>query len=513
MTLIFCLTGYGYISIHFMQAPVTRLSVRLELWSKWLGEVAIWLGILPLFVLCWYAHPSADDFLQANDVSKHGHWGYLRYMYLHWTGRYTAMIGWSFLNPVSYGQTQEGYGLVCFLLLLLLLGTLVLLVKTLVQGAGLTARQLWLAGASALLLIVYYLPSTAEYFYWLTGGGFNYLLPGILLLLALAALVTAVRVALPYRRYYLGAVAGLLFLAVGCNETIALPIVLTVWGIVLVESRRQQRLVGVGIALSVTIGCAVSFLAPGNAARAIEERAVSPGLLTSALSAIKFTVYCLINWLGNGVLPVVTVLLVPAFARLAQRPELPLNQLARHPLLLTLLIPAFLTAGFFPSFWVSNRTAPPRAENLLYLCFVVAWVLAAYSWVLYYVKTHTPSSSLRLPAFARWLLIAWLPVTFLTDYNHHLRNPGYRLSTNNSLLAYRDLLHGTAARYDAQLMARYRYLRSNASPHAQVAPLSNPSLTLLFSDITPDTADWANRAYAEFFNKQTIVIQTDISGK
>ena len=496
-----------------MKSVLLRYAPRINRAGYRAGEAAIWLGVLPLFILCWYAHPSADDFLQANDVRKHGHWGYLQYMYLHWTGRYTAMLGWSFLNPVSYGQVKAGYGLVCLLLLLALLSALVFLIHTLVWGAHLTTRQLWLTGAGALLLITYYLPSTAEYFYWLTGGGYNYLLPGILLLLALAMLAVRLRSSPPRQRYYLAATAVLLVLAVGCNETIALPTLLTTWGIVLLESGRQRRPVGLGVALAVTVGCAVSFLAPGNADRMIEERAVSPGILASGLSAIKFTAYCLINWLGNGVLLVVTVLLVPTFAHLANLPALPINRLARRPLLLTALVPAFLAAGFFPSFWVSGNPAPPRAESLLYLCFVVNWLLAAYAWVLYCVENGRILAVAHLPSFVRYALLAWLPLTFLTDYNHHLRNPGYRLSTNNSFLAYRDLLHGTASRYDAELTARYRYLQNSTVSHAQVAPLSDPSITLLFSDITADTTDWSNRAYAEFFGKKTIVIPHDASKK
>lgn len=496
-----------------MESVLLRYAARISQAIQRAGEAAIWLGVLPLFVLCWYAHPSADDFLQANDVRKHGHWGYLQYMYLHWTGRYTAMLGWSFLNPVSYGQVKAGYGLVCFLLLLGLLAALVLLIHTLVRGAHPTTRQLWLAGAGALLLITYHLPSTAEYFYWLTGGGFNYLLPGILLLLVMAMLAMHLQAPQAKRRYFLAAATALLVLTVGCNETIALPTLLTVWVVVLLESGRQKRLVGLGVALAVTAGCAVAFLAPGNAGRMVEERAVSPGILASGLSAIRFTAYCLVNWLGNGVLVVVTVLLVPTFARLTKLPALPINRLAKRPLLLTALVPAFLAAGFFPSFWVSGSPAPPRAESLLYVCFVVNWLLAAYAWVLYCVENGRSLAVPHLPRFARYALLAWLPLTFLTDYNHHLRNPGYRLSTNNSLLAYRDLLHGTASRYDAELTARYQSLRNSPAPYAQVAPLSDPSITLLFSDITADTTDWSNRAYAEFFGKKTIVIQHDAHGK
>ncbi|WP_310398176.1 DUF6056 family protein [Hymenobacter sp.] len=488
-----------------MKPVLAPAASRLRQLPARLGEVLIWLSVLPFFVLCWFAHPSADDFLQANDVAKHGHWGYVSYLYFHWTGRYTAMLGWSFLNPVSYGHDKAGYGLVCFLLLGAMLGALVWLLRTLLRGAGLTARQLGQAGAGLLLLIAFQLPNTAEWVYWLTSA-FNYLVPGILLLLALATLTLHIRQEQPARPYHLVSTAVLLVLAVGCNETIAVPVLLTTWGVVLHASRQQRRPVGWGVALAVSAGCAVAFLAPGNTARVVEEQVASPGVVGCGLRIINFGTYCLVNWLGNGVLVVVTVLLVPVFARLARRP-LPLHQLVRQPLLLTLLVPAFLAAGLFPVIWVSGNVPPPRAQNLLYLCFTVNWLLAAYAWVFYFVRSAPDLALFRLPAFARWLLLAWLPLVLFTDYNHHQRDPGYRFSTNNTLLAYRDLLHGRATRYDQQLTARYRYLRSTPSADVRIDTLADRPVTIFFSDISPNKDNWDNRAYAEFFRQKSIVAE------
>ncbi|UOG75024.1 DUF6056 family protein [Hymenobacter tibetensis] len=462
-------------------------------------------------MLCWYAHPSADDFLTANDVHKHGHWGFVQHMYLNWTGRYSSLLAQSFLNPVSYGNDKAGYGLVCLLFLLLLLVCLVLLLRTLLLGAGLTARQLWQAGASLLLLFTYQLPSMAEGFYWLTSS-FNYMLSAIVLLLALASLAMHVRTTHQGNSRYLTAVAVLLFLIPSFNESVALPLLVTVWGFTLLNAKRQHWAEW-QVALAISMGCAVSFLAPGNTVRSLKILAIPPDRFALTLNDIKYTAYCLVSWVGSGVLVVVTLLLVPLFARLTQLPELPINRLTRQPIVLTVLLPAFLAIGMYPAFWISGEVLPLRAHNILYLCFILNWLLAAYAWVSYFVRKQTAPVTWSIPSFIYLPLLAWLPFTFLTDYNHHLSNPGYRLSTNNSLLAYRDLLHGNAAHYDAQLSARYRYLRQTPVLHAAVPPLLKPPFTILFSDITTDTANWANRAYAEFFGKKTIRVAPEPVGK
>jgi hypothetical protein len=309
------------------------------------------------------------------------------------------------------------------------------------------------------------------------------------------------------------ATAGLLFLTVGFNETIAVPVLLTVFVFAALASWRQRRAVGVEVVLAVSVGCALAFSASGNSERMASGGLVSPGLVPSVVGVLKFMPYCLVIWLGNGVLVVVTILLIPLFARLARLPSLPINRLVRYPLLLTLLIPAFLAAGLFPSFWATGALPPPRALNLLYICFIANWMLATYAWVHYFVQqSATTAPPLRLPGFVRWTLLAWLPFTYFNDYNHRLL-PGYRLSTNNSFTAYRDLLSGAAARYDAQLTARYRFLQTTPLAQPTVAPLTDPPLTLLFSDITTNPTDWSNLAYADFFKKKSIVTRPDSIGK
>ncbi|MBF9223156.1 hypothetical protein I2H31_18780 [Hymenobacter sp. BT662] len=424
-------------------------------------------------------------------------------MYWSWSGRYTALVACSLLNPISFGQLGTAYKLACLLQLVLLFGALVALLRALLRGAAGTFRQLLQAGAGAFLLLVYHLPSTAECFYWLTAG-YTYVLAVVLLLLALAVLAASFGAQRAGRRLGIGAVAGLLFLAVGCNETVAVPVLLLAWAAVAVL-RGQARRNGLALALVVSLGCALAFAAPGNVARMHGEPFGKPGIWFCLTHTALFVAYCLVTWLGNGVLVAVTMLLVPALARLARFPDLPLHRFAQRPVLLTLLVPAFLAAGLFPSFWVRSAAPPLRALSLLHICFVLTWLLAAHAWVLYAARRREQPLLLALPGFVRGGLLVWLLCTFFTDYNHHLRDAGHRFSTNNSFLAYRDLLHGTAARYDAQLTARYAYLRGRAPLHAQVPALEATPIILLYGDIGPDSANWGNQAYAGFFHKKTIV--------
>ncbi|MCB2410423.1 DUF6056 family protein [Hymenobacter lucidus] len=469
------------------------------------------LSLLPFVALCWYAHPSADDFLTANDVSKHGHWGYISYMYYHWTGRYTAAALWGLLNPVAYGYITEGYGLVCLLMILLLPVAAYLLFRVLL-GEQYKRRYAWLAAGALTALFLFQMPSPAEGFYWITSD-YNYMVPACLTLLLLGALVRHANMpAGAARRKWLGVAALLASVVVGGNETNALPLLVGLGSFTLLRCIQQRRIDWEYMLLSAVVvaACAVAFLAPGNFVRMHEHRqqyTVLQAVDRGALSAYR----CLINWLGNGVLLAITVLLAPLSYRLSRVPDLPLNRLAQNPLFITLLLPVSVIIVFSLAHYATSTSMPPRSQNVLYLFFLVGWFVNAHAWARrYWSRATAPADA--VPAYAHWLLVGWVVLAFAVGHRFRARGREKVDNTNNIMLAYQDWLSGAAARYDAQLTARYQYLHSWESantPDVVVEPLRNPSKTLLFYDITPTTDDWSNQAYAEFFGKKSIRVSAE----
>ncbi|GAA4392229.1 DUF6056 family protein [Hymenobacter koreensis] len=463
------------------------------------------LCLLPFVALCWYAHPSADDFLTANEVRKYGHWGYIPFMYLNWTGRYTSTVLWGLLNPVSYGNTTEGYGLVCLLLILALPVVLYVLLQALLPGQF-RRFTLWVSSGVLTALFLVQMPSPAEGFYWITST-YNYLLPALLTLLALAALARRAAAATPAaRRRWLVAAGVLAVLAIGGNETNALVLALGVGGFTALRSLQRRRIEWeyVGLSAAIALACAAAFLAPGNFAR-LDQSAHASSVLEAADKAALSAYRGLVNWLGNGVVLALTVLLLPVGFRLRNLPNLPLNQLAQNPLFITLLIPVSLILVQFLAWWATNQPMPARSRNVLYLFFLIGWFLNAYAWARYFWRNST-RGTLRLPGYAQAALIGWIVVVFALGHTRKMRGREPHDNLNNVLVAYQDWLNGAAARYDAQLTARYQVLKAKgwSSEHVVVEPLQDPPRTLLFGDITPDVNDWSNLAYAEFFGQKSI---------
>ncbi|QNH62252.1 DUF6056 family protein [Hymenobacter sediminicola] len=486
---------------------LTPETIRRTFWRSgpWLLAAALILALLPFFALAWYSHPSSDDFLLANGLRDHGLLGYQRYMYLNWTGRYSSVLLWSLFNPVAYGGWELTYRLLPLFFLLAALVTFYSMLRGLLRSF-VSVRALWLSSATLLLLLLFQLPSTAEGIYWVTGM-YNYLLPALfaLLLLVILARYASTLEQAAKRRWLLAAVLVTVFV-IGANEVLALPLLVALSCFTILRAWQQKRLpLGYSLLTIVAaVACAVSFLAPGNYIRMASEPQHF-GVAKAAVLAAAAAGYCVINWLGNGVLLAVTLLLAPLSAKLAQQPELPLNQLTRNPLLITALLFGLLIVGFFPSFWATGMPIPLRARNMLYLFFLVGWFLQAHAWIRYLLhQGWWPQQP--LPAYVSVLLGAWLLLAFVTDHNLRLRGPEQLANSNNSVLAYRDWLGGSAARYDAQLTARYRQLQAApVNTICTVSALQEPPLSLSFLDLSAENPqDWTNQEYAKFFRKKEI---------
>ncbi|AYA38016.1 hypothetical protein D3Y59_13780 [Hymenobacter oligotrophus] len=459
--------------------------------------------MLPFLVLCWYAHPSADDFLMATQVDQNGHFGQITYLYMQWTGRYTSAVLWALLHPVTYGFITEGYGAVCLLMILAVPAAWYALLRMLL-GTQYGRWQLWLASGLLTLLFLYQMPSTAEAFYWITSN-FNYLLPALLSLIWLGALGKhASSTAARSRRNWLVAACLLAVVIVGGNETNAVPLLLGAGAFAILCSLEQRRIAWPYVLLALVVGaaCTATFLAPGNFVRldqSTRQYTVWQALDKGGLAAYRLVV----NWLGNGVLLALTVLLAPVGIGLHKVPTLPLNRLAKRPLLMLVLMAVSLMFLMFVAFWTTSLAMPPRSKNVLYLFFLVWWFLHAYAWARY-GWSKLGVQRLAVPRALQWGLILWVVVVFAFGHTRRMRGREPRDNANNIVVAYRDWLGGAAARYDRQLTARYAYLRTATPPDVMVERLLDPPATVLFSDLETNPNDWANQAYAEYFGKRSI---------
>lgn len=486
--------------------------------QKGLAALLVFLTVLPFVVLCFYSHPSFDDFSDAVQRRSTGFWAMQLDLYLHLTGRLFTSVLLSGASPLVFDGGLAYYWLAPLGTLALLGSGLYALVAAIVKQAWTWTSKLLAAGTLLALWLVQN-PSVAESVYWFNGLAV-YTIPCALLLFWLAVVVQWWPIEGRYRTVWLVLNVILGICVLWSNEIVALPLVAIVAGLCGWEwwRRRPRRQVHrwqlVGLLFWFCGALAFSLLAPGNLARAAMIDIAVPWYKV-VLGPPAASSYLLLNWLGSGVLLFSSALAVPLLVRLVhsvkKSPALTLLAALRPAQLLgagvALLL--ILPLSAVPSYWATGGLMPPRARASLYLLFLLGW----FTMLLVAVLVS------RSSAWQRWLMgagswprpvagLLWigLLLNLATDHNVRVTHRNVGRASNNAVLAYYDWFSGKAGRYDATLRSRYEKLRTIDELRVEVDALTSDTrpATLLYYDITTDSAFGVNRAYGTYFHKQTV---------
>jgi hypothetical protein len=466
--------------------------------------VGVVLVALPFVALSCYNHPSLDDILDAVTVRRLGFWAAQRHFYFTHTGRYATTVLLALINPLVYVRLETNWWPVA---VGFIVGTLFVL-RFLLSAVGFRTGNAWRGAGVLLGLWLAYAPGQAEGLYWFTGA-YTYVVSAWLLLLWACTLARYAAARQKQGQHTWGWAIALVILTVavaGTTEPVAFPFLLALLvGAGLSWWWDFGRLL-IGLAVLATVGCAVSFAAPGNFVR-MGAMGESFGVVKSLFYAGGVTGYLLMTWVGNPVLLAISGLVLPGLARMAQRrEELVVALLARVPAgILATALSSLLAAASCPAYHASGTGLPPRVRTTLYLLFVVGWFGVLLTWCCRQVCKEQPSPVwvvlTRGNLMPLWM--ALLGLFFLSDYNVQTRATMLGQGSNNVVRAYRQWLSGDAARYDAEVRARYRTL-AMGRPVVNIKPLQNRPELLYCFDIAGMTNTVFLRDYAYYFGVQQV---------
>ncbi|NTW32817.1 MAG: hypothetical protein HGB12_09365 [Bacteroidetes bacterium] len=147
--------------------------------NKILSNEKFWIALLillalPFFIISFFAHPSADDFILSAVVRDDGFLTHFKQVYFDWSGRYFGTLIVS-LNPLVFGW-DFGYKLLPIALLLLFYASIYSLIKNIFKEENFAPRK-HLISLIIFLLFINNIPSTSECIYWMTGS-LTYFLAG-----------------------------------------------------------------------------------------------------------------------------------------------------------------------------------------------------------------------------------------------------------------------------------------------------------------------------------------------
>ncbi len=468
------------------------------------GWVLYLLSLLPLLLLAFYDHPSADDinmgfaaheaFLRTgNPLAAIGEGLRMAWVdYCHWMGYFTSTALMS-VPPSVFGEGAYPAG--PLILLAAFSGATAFFLRQLLTGiAGMDKASAMTVAAATLLISVQSLPAgmaRVEAFYWYCSGA-NYILTYCLGLCFLALMILCS--ASDRRKRLLTALCCLLgFLTGGGNYMTALSvtIVSVITCIVLWIRGRKIPMQCLPTAFLLA-GFAASCLAPGNQTR--EAIVEGFGAVKSILLSLYYVMdLCIWQWTRFEHL-ILLLFLAPVFWHAAGRSPLTF----RYPLPVVVLAYGLAAANVTPPLYALANLDAGRLKALFYLQYVLLLVLTEgylIGWLRNRVLGFTGNRETP-----RWffptLAMAFAALSLLSarvDRDYYTAGE-----------AIRELADGTASAYREENRERLAILTDDTQAEVVLKSYANRPALLFYSDLSEDPEDWKCIGMARYYHKKSV---------
>lgn len=493
--------------------------------------VLYFVSIVPVLGLSFYDFPAADDysfswrgyraFLSGGAAAAEAFSAVPR-LYMTWQGNFSGVFFMS-LSPMIFGT--EYYYLTPFILI----GTLTFAVyyfshALFVRFLG-TDKTL-AAGISSvvLLILVHCMPQEArnEAFYWYNGGIYYVFLHslGLVFLGVLLHLVTDRKTGWRIYHFILSLLLALI-LGGAAYQTSLTYLLAGACGYILFllyyfrkipyggkeltyVQKRGGLLIGIPV-LVLAAGFAVSAIAPGNSVRA--ENFSGMGALKSIAVAYLYVFdYPLGEWLSFievCLLLILAILLNEAAKKAAWR--------FRFPFLAAVAALSFAAVPAVPSLYAQGDIAAGRIRAVFFIVTIFCLALLIFylsGWAIRTArKNESEEESSRQEGAgmaAANRLLAGILLFFVVSLSLRIASEPDCV-TGSSAAA--EILDGSAQRYAEEQQERTALLNDGKEVDVSLPKLTVSPYLLFHSDITQDPEDWTNKAFSQYYGKESVRVE------
>lgn len=417
-----------------------------------------------------------------------GYFGTLKWLYLNWSGRYSAMA--LLVMASSFVLHRTSVAVVALVVLSGLFISIRCLAKRLL-GGRFGPRMITICALAFLDLYLVNLTSCLECIYW-AAGAIGYM-GGNIATLATVSMVLAdgARESVTRRCLRMAAASVVAFLTVGFGE-VTMVVVVCVLGVVFLWrslSGRRVETVALAALGGSLVGSVVQCLAPGNAAREAGAT-VHHELVGSIRWALVHGWWWAEIWMSPSTIVAGLIVLLLAAWRI-RSPWTRLGSVAA--LFITVLVGVGLHLGtLFLYAWATNGEAPPRVLSVQHLVLLVSGLLAAAFLGFFLFPAGIPR---RFDGAARRAAVA-MAVVFLAAL----------WGGRNVPIALRDL-RDSVLPYQREWTERERYIGeaiARGERRLEVAPFAHKPKHLYMLDISTNPAQLNNDCYARLLNVESI---------
>ncbi len=177
----------------------------------------------------------------------------------------------------------------------------------------------------------------------------------------------------------------------------------------------------------------------------------------------------------------------------------------RYPLVVLVFTFLLYAAQYAPPYYALNSAGPDRLRNIIYMSYIWFIMINGFyfvGWLGRLMRSHDIHME-KFPRTQAKAIMLIILVVFLADNAQSIHNT----AAYKSAL---DLRNGTAARFAAEMNARYELLNNPDIQDVVLKPIENYSDTLYRPvDITGDPNHWLNQEVADYYQKNSVIVRED----
>jgi len=455
------------------------------------------LFLIPLLYLCFYIHPSADDFVYGSwykNVNHTSFFEYHRQNYLTWNGRYFSTLLLS-INPLVF-KCLTGYKLIpLFLISFFYFGFFLMLSQIFKQLGKKTIHII------ALLILLIYLnlvPSLPETLYWMSAS-MTYFMAWGLTFYWFYFLISYYK-----KPSFKNSIMPLILMIciIGTNELSAF---MTFFVLLFVAIREiiQDKKLHTGTIFFLIICVVFLFIviiAPGNAVR--QTNYPNHHNLMYALSNASFNLFRIYTLIFIST-PFIFFLLLTALNSNEFYEKLNINK-NTHIFWTIVLYPIPIMLVFF-FYFVSSFSMgihpPLRVHGFIaffILFYVMVLLIKIFGKMIFFNFEKSNLKKINI------ILIILLLFSIMADF--HKKTGDNIYFKGNIMQATYDICNEVEA-YNKEMNDRYKiieYAQKDNVNNISVPELKHRPQSIFFVDIKPDSTYWVNWATALYFDIETI---------
>lgn len=484
-----------------------------------ISVIGLILSTLPLIIIGFYNHPSADDFnytiltgaalrnnsgifavfavIGAAIERATSYWSV-------WQGTY-AMSFIAALRPSLFSEQLTFFHSV-ILIGILILSIFYLFYVLLYRILGYDKYIYIILASVTAILSIQYLPNAVEGFFWYTGGvGYTFFLYLAFILLGKSLLAFHTK-NLSVKNCI--ALCILSFCVAGGHFAITLlGFVFTI--ILFIEALLNKNLV-MSFKIKYTVNTIIYLIgfglcvgAPGNLRRQEsfnEKQTVIATIVKAYLHGLGYAK------LYTNTVVLMGIIFIGIIAFLGSKKVI---YHFKYPVIFTLITFSMYAVLLMPGFYSTNGIPAPRYLDIIYfgaILFFSTNIIYYGGWLRN--KLNELESNSQFSEFITSLKPLALNIViflFIMYGVNHLTTLEITLSTG--VRAIKSIVSGEAADFDAQMDAREELYHDDTIKEVYLSPLTVYPELIYFDDITDDKENYANYKIAEYYDKDFIVIQ------